>query len=119
LRGGRGADDGDQERRRVLRIRLYLRVARAVLRASRLWRQRGSRAHVDPVRDRAVQHGGGGRLRGPLRGRAGTEAARDVAPLRDGQGRDRSLEDRVGGPLAAWLQKACKNARSESGLDAS
>jgi len=70
-----------------------------VLRALR--RDRRSRPHLDPLRNRPVQHGRGDRLRGPLRGRAGAETARDVAPLRDGQGRDRSLEDRVGGPLAA------------------
>src|SRR5713226_6310455 len=112
LRGGRGAHDGHQERGCVLGVRLHQRVARAVLRAARLWGERGPGAYLHPVRGRPLQHRARSGFRGQVRRRPGEQAAGHEPPLRDGQGRDRPLEDRVGGPLNVRLGIEC-------GLDAS
>src|SRR5207253_514885 len=73
------------------------------LRTGKLRRERGPGPHLDPVRDRPLQHRGRGRLRRQVRRRAGEQAAGDEPPVRDGQGRDRPLEDRVGRPLNVCL----------------
>ena len=64
LRRGRGDDDGAQGRGGVVGVGLHLGLARAVLRAARAGRRRGAGAHLDPLRPRALQHRGRGRLRG-------------------------------------------------------
>src|SRR6516225_7406395 len=64
LRRGRGADDGHQGRRGQLGVRVHVGEPRAELRSTAARRGRRARAFEHPLRDRAVQHGRRGRLRG-------------------------------------------------------
>ena len=96
LRRGRVAADGAQGHRGVVGLGLHLGDARAVVRAEGARRRRRPGAHLDPLRPRPLQHRGGGRLRRRARGARGAAPARDVAALRDGEGRHRPQDRSTG-----------------------
>ena len=90
LRRGRVAADGRQRRRGQFGLGLHLGDAGAVVRDSRARHQRRAGAQLDPFRPRPLQHRGRGRLRDRAGLARGQAAARDVAAVRDGEGRNRS-----------------------------
>ena len=95
----RVAADGHQRRRGVVRFGVHLGEPRAVLCAEGARRRRRSGALVHPLRPRPLDHGGGSRLRGEQAHLGGDAAARDVAAVRNGQGRRRSVDDAMGSAL--------------------
>ena len=63
------------------RLGLHVGEPRAELRAPRAGRRRRARALEHPLRPRALQHRGRGRLRGRPRGRARSSGLRELSPL--------------------------------------
>ena len=88
---GRVAADGHQRRGGVVRFGVHVGQPGAVLRAEGAGRGRRSGALVDPVRPRPVEHRGRSGLRRGEADQRRPPAARDVAALRDGEGRRRSV----------------------------
>ncbi len=112
LRRGRVAADGDQRRGGLVGLGLHLGEPGAVLRAEGPRRRRRARAFLDPFRPGPVQHGRGSGLRGGETGERGEQAARDVAALRDGEGRRGPLEDAVAGSLSGTGTGRCGRGRT-------
>src|SRR5262249_23920419 len=98
---GIGVDGTQQGSGPFLRVGMYVSDPRAVLRDLGAGRRLGAGAFVDPIRAPSFLDRGRGGFRRQTHGRGRPSAARDVAALRDGEGRRRSEISAVESGIAA------------------